>query len=152
MSHSYQQSSYLAAPYSFEAVKNPETEQLRPLAGVRSFYHFSGKAMEANETLTWTMPGDVLVRSLWVSFPGAPGGTMLTLTFDELGNPQGGLSVNVNDGGEKFNNVWAFEYKAALLIPKGWTVQFSPSVAIIGVASYSEPALFLGNQVGVRIA
>jgi hypothetical protein len=151
MSHSYNQSSYLAAPYSFEAVKNPQTEQLRPLAGVPSFYQFNAGNMDVNEVMAWTMPSDILLESFWVIYPGSPGGTVTTTLFNALGQQQQNLIINTANNGEKFDNAWAYRFSAPFVIPGGWSVRFKPSVAITGVIAYAEPCLFFDSQAGLRI-
>jgi hypothetical protein len=146
MSHSYNQSSYLAAPYSFEAVENPETKQLRPLSGISTFSKLKGGAMIAEETKAWTMFAAVIVKSFWVNYPGSPDGTITVTLFNPLGQEQQSLVFNTNNNGEKLNNAWAYSVDALLAIPKDWKMQFEPSVAIDSVIVYLEPCLFFDNQ------
>ncbi|QHU99574.1 hypothetical protein [Synechocystis sp. CACIAM 05] len=151
MPQAYEQSSYLAAPYSFEAVKNSTTEQIRPLTGVQSFYQFTGGVMDANETLAWTMPAAVLIESFWVAYPGSPGGTVTITLFDTLNVQNQNLIINTNNNGEKFDNAWAYSFSAPFAIPQGWSVRFKPSAAISSVIALGEPCLFFDNQFGVRV-
>lgn len=152
MSHAYAQSSYIAAPYSFESAKNQETEQIRPLAGVATYYRFSAGAFDANETYAWEIPADVLIESFWVQYPGAPGGTVTVTLFNDNGIQQNNLILNVNNNGEKFDNAWAYRFEAPFPIPRGWQARFKPSVAISSVAAYGEPCLFFNGLAGVRIS
>lgn len=151
MTHAYDQSAYLAAPYSFEAVKNSETEQIRALAGVKTFYQFNAGVMDANEVMAWTMPTAVMVESFWVQYPGSPGGTITVSLFNPLGQQQQNLIFNTNNNGQKFDNAWAYSFDAPFAIPKGWSVRFRPSVAIAAVVAYAEPCLFFDGQTGVRV-
>lgn len=152
MAHAYSQGAYIAAPYSFESAKNTETEQIRPLAGIKTYYRFSAGAFDANETYAWTMPADVLIESFWVQFPGAPGGTMTISLFCNLGNAQNTLVLNTNNNGEKFDNAWSYRFEAPFPVPKGWQARFKPSVPISSVAAYGEPCLFFNGLAGVRIS
>lgn len=151
MTHAYEQSAYLATPYSFEAVKNSETEQLRPLSGVKTFYQFNAGLMDTNEVVAWIMPSDVMVESLWVGYPGSPGGTITIAVFNPLGQQQQNLIFNTSNNGQKFDNAWAYSFDASFAIPKGWSVRIKSSVAITGVTSYAEPCLFFDSQFGVRV-
>lgn len=152
MGHAYAQGSYIAAPYSFESAKNQETEQIRPLAGIATYYQFSAGTFDANETYAWTMPADVLIESFWVQYPGAPGGLVTVTLFNPLGIQQNNLIFNINNNGEKFDNAWSYLFRAPFAIPKGWQARFRPSVPISSVVAYGEPCLFLNGLAGVRVS
>lgn len=152
MSHSYEQSSYLASPYSFEAVKNPETDQLRPMAGINTFYKFQAGAMDANGVIAWAMLTDILLESFWVIYPGTPDGTVTVTLFNPLGTAEQSLIINTANNGETFDNAWAYRFSAPFAIPKGWSARFKPSVAISSVTGYGQPCLFFDNQLGLKVS
>lgn len=151
MTHVYQQSAYVSAPYSFEAAINTETNQLRAIAPVESFYVFNAGTAAANENYLWEMKSDVVVNSFWVRYPGAPGGTINIFLLDPLGNVVTDLSLNTNSNGEKFDNAWVYKFNGTFGIPKGFRVRFNSSVPISNVSAYATPAIFFDVFNGIRI-
>lgn len=147
---SYKQSSYLSAPYAFEAVINNQTEQLRALAGINSYYLFSGGAALADEVFRWEIPIDITVESVWVRYPGAPGGTVEIKLLDSLGVEYSAISLNTNNNGEKFDNAWVYRFNGTFGIPKGNIVDFSSTVAYAAVSAYALPCLFFPPINGLK--
>jgi hypothetical protein len=150
MTHNYQQSAYLSAPYSFEAAKNTETDQLRAIAPMPTFFVFNAAAALANDVYRWKMPADLIIESFWVRYPGAPGGTINVHLHNELGEVYANITLNTANNGEKFDDAWVYRFNGTFGVPKGHLVDFSSSVAYDAVSAYATPCIFFDPFNGLK--
>lgn len=151
MSKSYQRSSYIVAPYSFEAAKNPDTEQLRALSGLETIYMFHLGPLQADEQFLLPFLGDTLIDGLTVDYPGTPEGTFALSLIDPAGVEIRHLIFDVATNGEMFGDVWIFNLPGSLPVPEGWQVGFEASVNIELFTLHMKPCLLFPAMQGSKV-
>lgn len=152
MTHVYTQSSFPSGDRTFESARNTETEQVRTLDPLRTFYTFTAGITTAAQILEWTIPTDLVFDSFWVHYAAAPSGTITANVYNPAGGLTRTLSFNTNNNGEKFDNAWAYRFDKTFALEKGSKVRLTPSVNINGVAAYGQPCLLFDPFDATRVA
>lgn len=152
MTHSYQQGSFPNGDKQFEAAKNTETDQVRTLEPLPTFYSFTCGVTNANQTVEWEMPTDLFFESFWIHYANTPSGTVRIDIYSSHNVLYRTLNFNTQTNGEKFENSWAYNFDKVFTFPKGYKVRLIPSVNINGVAAYGKPCLLFDAFEGVRIS
>jgi hypothetical protein len=150
MTHAYQQGAYLSAPYAFEAAKNSETDQLRAVAPMQTFFVFNAGAALANDVYRWTMPADLIIESFWVRYPGNPGGVININLHDAVGVEYASITLNTANNGEKFDDAWVYKFNGTFGVPKGHLVDLTSTVAYDAVSTYATPCIFFDSFNGLK--